>query len=465
VDAPLHEIACDRQDAAAPALAHHWADGSVDRLSFGDLALASRALASRLSEAGVRAGARVAIALPQAPLHPVAHLACSRVGAITVPLSPMLGADALTPRLARAAPTLALVDASRAEAFRAADPALPLWIAQGRNLRTTRGTLPAREAAPLSPRPLSLFFTSGTTAEPKCVALPRGVVAGRMPGFRRAHPEASRFWSPAEWSWIGGLHDALFAPWIAGLCVVSAQREGRFDPAAAARLIEAERVDAAFLPPTALKRWRASGLPAPRLASLHAAGEPLQPAARAWAEAGAAVREVYGLTECAFVLLDGEPVNSARVELDRGEVRVAAGAPTMMLGYVEDGEARLPLDADGFFRTGDEAREEGGRLRVVGRLDDIIKSSGYRISPGEVEAALLRHPAVAECAVVGVPDEARGHAVKAFVKLADGARADAEALRAHVRDHAGAYMTPREVVFVDALPQTVNGKLLRRHLR
>lgn len=475
LDAPLHELACDRQMPDAPALAHRWRDGSVDRLSFGDLGVASRALASRLSEAGVRAGMRVAVSLPQAPLNPVAHLACSRVGAVTVPLSPMLGPEALRPRLARARPALAVVDAERAEAFRAADPDLPLWIAQGRNLRTTRGTLPdqalARELALPMPagadRPLSLFFTSGTTAEPKCAVLPRRVVPGRTEGFSRAHPAPTRFWSPAEWSWIGGLHDALFAPWLAGACVVSAERAGHFEPAEAAGLLAKESVDAVFLPPTALKLWRASGAPTPRLVSLHTAGEPLSEPVAQWAAAsfGVAPRSVYGLTECAWVLTDGAPANGASLDVVEGELRIARGAPTMMLGYLGEAGVTLPLDEAGRLRTGDEARGEEGALRVVGRLDDVIKASGYRISPGEVEAVLLRHPAVAECAVVGVADEARGHVVKAFVKLAAGAAPDASALQAHVRAHAAPYMVPREIAFVETLPTTVNGKLLRRALR
>jgi acetyl-CoA synthetase len=499
-DAPLHELACDRQPPEREALVHRWAEGGTDRLTFADVGLASRALASRLSEAGVRAGMRVAIALPQSPLAPVAHLACSRVGAVSVPLSPMLGADALGPRLANAGPVLAIAHETRAAAFREADPELPLWVAQGRNLRTTRGALPddvLGASAPLVPaglppgeRAMSLFFTSGTTSTPKAVVLPHRVVPGRMDGFLRAHPGFAerdpaqrRFWSPAEWSWIGGLHDALFAPWLAGGCVVSAERAGHFDPAAAARLCEEERVASAFLPPTALRLWRSQDAPTPRLASLHTAGEPLPEAVRAWAREafGAAPREVYGLTECAFLLVDGRPASGAQVAVfdletgepatpgAEGEVRVRGGAPTMMLGVHAKGAVELPLDARGWLRTGDHGvLGPEGAIRVLGRLDDVIKTSGFRVSPGEVETALHRHPAVAACAVVGEADAARGQAIVAFVVPAPGRAADdalAEELRGHVRAHLAPYMVPRRVAFVDALPTTVNGKLLRRELR
>ncbi len=496
MEEPLHVLACDRQPQDADALVHRWADGARDRLSFADVGLASRALASRLSEAGVRAGMRVAIALPPSPLVPVAHLACSRVGAVSVPLSPMLGPDALAPRLAMAEPALALVHETRVAAFRQAAPRLALWIAQGRNLRTTRGPLPEdalAASAPLRERAMSLFFTSGTTAAPKAVVLPHRVIPGRMEGFRRAHPgfAGGRFWSPAEWSWIGGLHDALFAPWLAGGCVISSERAGHFDPAAAARLLVEERVESAFLPPTALKLWRASGAPTPRLSSLHTAGETLPEPLLGWAREafGAPPREVYGLTECAFVLVNdeaepgvtGRAASGAEVAVlaegsdepakpgETGEVCIRAGAPTMMLGYREAGAIALPVDEGGWLRTGDEARVlEDGRLRVLGRLDDVVKTSGFRVSPGEVEAALHRHPAVAACAVVGEPDPERGQALVAYVVPAPGHVAGpalADALREHAKGHLAAYMAPRAVRFVDELPTTVNGKLQRRRLR
>jgi len=507
VDGPLHALACDRQDARAEALVHRWADGATDRLRFGDLAVASAALAKRLQEAGVKPGMRVALSMPACPILAVAHLACSRVGAVSVPLPPMLGPDALAPRIRAALPVLGIVAAPRAEAFQQADPELPLWVQEKRNLRTTRGALPddvLASSRPLAPpglppaeRPMSLFFTSGTTAQPKAVVLPHRVIPGRMAGFLRAHPgfdarprEERRFWSPAEWSWIGGLHDALFAPWLAGGAVVSAERTGRFDAQQAADLLVAERVTSAFVPPTALKAWRRSGAPTPRLQSLHTAGEPLPAPILEWARLafGAPPREVYGLTECAFVLVNddaragvtGRSASGAEVAIfdvetnepaapgQDGEVRVRAGAPTMMLGYVAHGAIELPLDKRGWLRTGDTGRVEDGAIVVLGRLDDVIKTSGYRVSPGEVEAALLHHEGVAECAVVAVPDEERGRAIKAFVKLASERKPEeafARDLQEHVRSRLASYMVPREIAFVDELPMTPSGKIMRRSLR
>jgi acetyl-CoA synthetase len=210
----------------------------------------------------------------------------------------------------------------------------------------------------------------------------------------------------------------------------------------------------------------------------------------AWAaEAfGAAPREVYGLTECAFLLVnaearpgvtgqvapphtvgivrsDGSPCRKDEV----GEVTVRRGSPTMMLGYLRDGRLDLPLDAHGWFHTGDLAkRDHAWRVTVLGRLDDAVKVSGYRVSPREVEQELLRHPAVDECAVVGMPDAERGAALHAFVKPAPGAEpgeALARELAAWVKERLAAHQAPRSVEFVGELPRTTSGKVLRRALK
>lgn len=491
LDRPLHVLACDRQPLDREALVHVWEDGKVDRLTFAEVALASQALAKRLQDAAIGPGVRVAVSLPQSTLAPVAHLAISRAGAVSVPLSPMLGPDALAPRLAASGAALAIVDAPRTDAFREAAPGLPLWRVEGRNLKVARGEV-AHMATPWPPAddagesPMSLFFTSGTTATPKGVVLPHRVVPGRMPGFLAAHPDLAspaqgtrRFWSPAEWSWIGGLHDALFAPWLAGCSVFSYQRTGHFDPARAADLLEAFDVRHAFLPPTALKTWRRSGAATPRMRSIHTAGEPLAAPVHEWAQGafGCPVREVYGLTECAFILVNaagkegitGRPSPGATLALREGEVCIRRGAPTIMLGYLDGEGWTLPLDADGWLHAGDVAETTPeGDWRVLGRLDDVIKTSGYRVAPGEVEAELLRHPAVAECAVVGEPDDARGEAIVAYVKVAPGHTHDGllrDELVAFVRKRLAPYLVPRRLEFVEDLPTTLTGKIRRRALR
>lgn len=495
----LHELCVDRHPPHATALvdAHHTH-------SFDDVSELSRCLASHLRHVeGVRAGDRVVIVLPQRLESALLHVACSRIGAITVPLSPLFGPDGLAVRIADARPKLAFTLAEHAPVLAQAAPALPVR-------RVDEALFEARwtSARPLErgeeergegEEPLTLIYTSGTTAKPKGALLPHRVIAGRMPGFRLAHEPLESdavFYSPADWSWIGGLHDSLFAPWHDGVAVAAHERRGHFDAAEAFAFLRERGVTDAFFPPTALKLLARAGVAPPvRLRTVHSAGEPLATPVAAWARAhlADAVAEVYGLTECAFLVGTatrayetpdgsmGRPYPTHRVELvgeesagesrgpgrtrALGEICVARGDPTMMLGYWRgpDEAPDLPLDDAGRLRTGDLASERDGSLYFLGRKDDLIKTSGHRVGPAEVEATLLAHPAVAECAVVGVPDEERGQRIKAFVKRA--APVEADELAAFVRARLAAHAYPHEIEFVDALPMTVSGKLKRRELR
>lgn len=496
-DMPLHELSCDRHPQDAEALTFVRADDGVERLTFGDLAAASRVLADALAAAGVGEGSPVAVVLPQHPFAPVAHLALSRLGAVGVPLSPLFGPDGLAPRLATAKPALALVLPEKAADVRAADPALPL--AEVGEALALPALPPTREVPRIqgvdgdSP-PMALIFTSGTTAQPKGALLPHRVVPGRMAGLLLAHPgfpqAGDRFWSPADWAWIGGLYDALLAPWAAGVPVFAYERRGPFEPARAAALLDLHGVRNAFVPPTALRLWMRSGAPAPQLRTLQTAGEPLPETVHAWAAKafGTPPREVYGLTECAYIVVNGEgrPAVTGRVVPgssvgivredgspcragETGELTVKKGSPTMMLGYWQEGALRLPLDRGGWFHTGDLARRNpDGILVVLGRNDDVVKVGGYRVAPREVEAELLRHPAVDECAVVGVKDDVRGHALKAWVKPAPGVAARetlAAELGQWVRTRLAAHLVPKHFAFVEELPRTTSGKVRRSELR
>ncbi|HVM45018.1 MAG TPA: AMP-binding protein [Candidatus Thermoplasmatota archaeon] len=483
----LHELCVDRHPEEAPALldAHH-------RYTFGELREMSARLATHLRHAeSVAPGERVVLVLPQRLETALLHVACSRIGAISVPLSPLFGPDGLATRMGDARPALAVTLAAHAgvvrEALRLAALDAPLRLADDALFEarwtSARPMERAEEARASEDAPLTLVYTSGTTARPKGALLPHRVVPGRMPGFRLAHEPLERdavFYSPADWSWIGGLHDSLFAPWHEGVAVAAHERHGALDAQECYRFMEERGVTDAFFPPTALKLLaRAGASPPLRLRTLHSAGEPLAPPVAAWARAqlADAVAEVYGLTECAFLVGSatrayetpegsmGRAFPTHRVEVVDEELCVREGDPTMMLGYWRgpDAPPELPLDAQGLLHTGDLAREHDGFLWFLGRKDDLIKTSGYRVGPAEVEATLLAHAAVAECAVVGVPDEARGQRVKAFVKRA--APVTAEELMAFVKARLAAHAYPREIEFVDALPMTASGKLKRRELR
>ena len=154
---------------------------------------------------------------------------------------------------------------------------------------------------------------------------------------------------------------------------------------------------------------------------------------------------------------------------EEGEICVRAPDPVMMLGYWNRPEATVEKYRDGWLLTGDLGMEDSdGYLWFRSRKDDVITSMGYRIGPGEIEECLMGHPAVAMCAVVGVPDDIRGHVPAAFVVLRSGAEpseALATELQHHVRTRLAAHETPRQVTFLDELPRTTTGKIMRRALR
>lgn len=494
----IHAAALDAHAEARPdSPALVVADARRERYTFAGMADASRRVARLLREEdGLETGDRATVVLPQGADLPLLVTACSRLGAIACPVSPLFGPEGLAARLRDAQPRVVYTDATHAGVVREGVALSGLRtpvhaVGQARFAAwRRRAPLSRGEEAPSGPDgPAVLLYTSGAVGPPKGVVLPHRVLAGRMPGFLLAHEpfgEASVFHSPVDWSWIGGLFDALLAPWCAGACVVAQPRTARFDASAVWTLLRDEAVTDAFLPPTALNAMMRS-LPAAKVAlnAVHSAGEPLAPAVARWAreQVSPHVTEVYGLSEAAFLVGTasrayatpeghmGLPYPGQRVDLRHGEIVVGRGTPTLMMGYWQGAERppMLPTDADGWFRTGDlAARNDAGFYRFLSRQDDLIKTAGYRVGPAEVEACLLLHPAVAECAVVGVPDAERGQSVKAFVKPAPGSEASpalADEIQRFVRSRLAAHAYPRQVEFVDALPLTATGKIRRRELR
>jgi len=498
--------------AASGKLALIEVDGSgkAKQFDFAAIAALSNRLANLLLAQGLSRGDRVAILLPQRHETGVAHAAVYKAGLVAVPLFTLFGEEALEFRLQNSGARAVVTDLDGAEKIDRLRQRLPelraVLCADG----AVAGALDLhaaleRASARFEPvdtaaeDPAVIIYTSGTTGQPKGALHAHRVLLGHLPGVEHPHdgfPQpGDRFWTPADWAWIGGLFDVLLPSWHHGVTVV-AHRARKFDPGAALELMAKQGVRNVFMPPTALKLLRASGAKdaAVRLRSLASGGESLGEDLIEWGrnQFGLTINEFYGQTECNLVVGNGSAlppvrpgwtgtaipghtvgiVDEAGRELPPGEMgSIAFGRPdpVMFLGYFGNEKATAAKFRGDWLISGDlGTRDEAGYFRFVGRDDDLITSGGYRIGPGEIEACLSRHPAVALAAVVGEPDPVRTEVVKAVVVLKAAfspSPALVAELQEHVRSRLGAHEYPRIVEFVPELPLTATGKIIRRALR
>ncbi|WP_420347224.1 acyl-CoA synthetase [Pelagibius sp.] len=514
--------ACDKWAAEdRPALIEVGADGREQRYSFRDLSHLSNRLANALEAQGLVRGDRIAVLLSQGVETAVAHLAVYKMGAIAVPLFTLFGEEALEYRLDNAGAAAVITDAAglgKLSPLRERLPALKTLISvdgpgdsPGESALDWQALLDKasdryRPADTLADDPALIIYTSGTTGPPKGALHAHRVLLGHLPGVelpQNFFPQAGDlFWTPADWAWIGGLLDVLLPAWHHGVPVL-AHRFAKFDPEEAFRLMAGHEVRNAFLPPTALKMLRQVERPQNRwnyrLRSIGSGGETLGAGLLDWAleTFGITVNEFYGQTECNLVVANcadlmtvkpgsmGRPVPGHRVAIvdengkalppgAEGSVAVRRPDPVMFLEYWRNPEATAAKFRGDWLVTGDMgAMDEDGYLHFVGRDDDVITSGGYRIGPGEIEDCLLKHPAVAMAAAVGVPDPLRTERVKAFIVLKCGEDYGSEEARSalareiqdFVKTRLAAHEYPRDVAFVDALPMTATGKVIRKALR
>ena len=520
----IAQACCRRHAGDASRVALHWEDeeGAASTLAFGELLERANRLSNALSSLGVKRGDRVGIVLPQRPETAIAHIACYQMGAVAMPLSILFGPDALEYRIRDSEARLAIVDESGIANVRAARPLCPglativaVGAAAGQGDVDWRD-LVRGEQMPFAAEPTGaddpavLIYTSGTTGPPKGTLIPHRALIGNLPGFVCSQnwfpQDDSVFWSPADWAWTGGLMDALLPTLYFGREIVALQR--RFAPELAFEVLERHRVTHTFLFPTALKAMM-KAVPKPReryaiaLRAIMSAGEAVGDAVFGWCRdaLGVVPNEMFGQTEINYIVGNcaiqwparpgsmGRPYPGHRVavvdddgnECPRGvpgdvalHRRDVHGErdPIFFLGYWKRDDAtraKFTGDVDSWCRTGDTAvMDDDGYLWYQGRSDDVFKAAGYRIGPSEVENCLVKHPAVANAAVVPKPDAERGALVKAFVVVAAGHIASDELVRelqAHVRGKLAPYEYPKEIEFIDALPMTTTGKVQRRVLR
>ena len=494
-------------------------------VSFAQLQRDANRLANVLRTLGVTRGTRVAIVLPQRPEVAVAHFACYQLGAIAMPMSVLFGPDALAYRLQDSEAAVLIADQTAMSNIDAARttgdgcPALARIIA----IDVARDDLIDWHAAlastsdqftPIATQagdPALLIYTSGTTGSPKGALMPQSALIGNLPGFVASQDwfpqDGDVFWSPADWAWTGGLMDALLPTLFFGKPIVASRM--RFSAEHAFALMEKHRVTNSFLFPTALKMMM-KAVPAPKkqydlkLRAVMSAGEAVGDTVFHWAQSalGVTVNEMFGQTEANYLVGNcaihwparpgsmGRPYPGHRIAvLDDDGNLVAPGTvgevalhrcdihghpdPVIFVGYWKRDEATRDKFRGDWLLTGDLAEvDDDGYLWYRGRADDMFKAAGYRIGPSEIENCLIKHPAVANAAVVPKPDAERGNLVKAFIVLTEGSLRGAAhdaaliaELQQHVRGLLAPYEYPKEIEFIDALPMTTTGKVQRRVLR
>jgi acetyl-CoA synthetase len=505
--------ACDKwaaQDPGRTALLVVRTPGDILPFSYGTLREQSNRLANTFAAHGIARGDRVAIILPQAPETAVTHIAVYKLGAIAVPLAALFGVDALAYRLENSGASAVVtnhVGLAKIAEIRDRLPALKLILCidgAGDRVLGFHETI-ARASADFSPvqsapdEPALMVYTSGTTGQPKGALHAHRVLLGHFPGVEFHHeffPQPGDcMWTPADWAWAGGLLNVLLPGLSFGVPVV-ARKTDKFNPAEAFALMAESGVRNTFIPPTALRMLRGAGRPKQKLAlrTVASGGESLGAETYEWGRSalGLTINEFYGQTECNIVLSScatigiskpgaiGLPVPGHEVAVIRGDGTICAPGetgqiairrpdPVMFLEYWKKPDATRDKFIGDWMTTGDQGcTDEDGYFRFVGRDDDVITSSGYRIGPGEIEDCLIRHPAVALAAAIGKPDELRTEIVKAFVVLKPGhtpSEALAAEIQAFVRTRLSAHEYPREVAFIDEMPMTTTGKVIRRLLR
>ena len=504
---------CDRWADIDPhriALIDAHGDGRCDEVSYGALREASNRLANALRAFGVVRGDRVAILLPQGPDVAVSHIAIYKVAAIALPLAMLFGVDAISYRLQNSGAKALITNAQGlAKLARLLDamPDLVLSVdGAGDKALGFRDVL-ARASSAFTPEvttaddPALMVYTSGTTGQPKGALHAHRVLIGHQPGIEMPHEffplPGDRMWTPADWAWAGGLLNCLLPGLLYGVPVV-ARRFERFDPEEAFAVMARTGVRNTFIPPTALRMMRSAPDPRGRhelhLRTVGSGGEALGVETYEWGKSalGLVINEFYGQTECNLVVGScaaigvtrpgaiGKPIPGHVVGVIRpdgtlcrpgeiGQIVVRRPDPVMFLCYWDNPNATREKFIGDWMTTGDQGvAGDDGYISFVGRDDDVITSSGYRIGPGEIEDCLIRHPAVALAAVVGKPDALRTEIVKAFIVLKHGVTASdmlASEIQDFVKERLSAHEYPREVAFIDDMPMTTTGKVIRRLLR
>jgi acetyl-CoA synthetase len=484
--------------------------------TFYDLKVQSNQFANVIRSLGVKKGDRVLVILQSIPEWYIALIGMFKLGVVPMPGTVLLTSKDIEYRVNRSEACMILTDldhADRVEAVRKSCPTLKHimlvdgkregWLNFSDQMKDTSRELSQKEIGKTrADEPLLIYFTSGTTGHPKMVLHTHSYPLGHevTAKFAQALTKCDLHWTVSETGWAKAAWGKLFGQMIVGAAIIQWETPGRFDADGLLRAMEKYGVTTFCAPPTVYRMLIQMDLSKYSLKLRHcmSAGEPLNPEViRVWKNAfGLEIYDFFGQTETVCVLSNfpfmpikygsvGKPTPGHDVRIvddngkelktnEAGNIALYIGdirPPGLFKEYWKDPEIMKKSFKDNYYYTGDQGyKDQDGYFWFVGRDDDIIKSSGYRIGPFEVESALIEHDAVAECAVVGAldPDGIRGIVVKAYVVLVKGYK-PSEALTKELQDHVkkvtAPYKYPRIIEYMDELPKTISGKILRRELR
>ena len=502
-------------------LALRWIarDDTVRDFTYGALGAQMNRFANTLAQHGIKRGDRVFSLLGRVPELYIAALGTLKSGSVFSPLFSAFGPEPIKARMtigeAKALVTTEAFYRRKIEPWRKELPSLKRVFLTECSANRPPDTIDlaaalaqapdAFEVVPTLPEDMALLhFTSGTTGKPKgAIHVHEAVVAHNVTGRLALdfHPD-DIFWCTADPGWITGTSYGIISPLTNGVTMVIDQAE--FDAERWYRILQDQKISIWYTAPTAIRMLMKAGAGFAKrfnlsnLRLMASVGEPLNPEAVVWGlEAfGKPFHDNWWQTETGgimitnFLSMDVKPGSMGRplpgieagivehVEggvreitkpMAMGELALRPGWPSMMRGYLNEEARYKKCFVDGWYLTGDLAmRDEDGYFWFVGRSDDVIKSAGHLIGPFEVESALLEHPAVAEAAVIGIPDPVAGETVKAFVSLYPGYESTDDLrkdIHAHARRRLGPAIAPKEVVFRSNIPKTRSGKIMRRLLR
>ena len=516
----------------ATYICDRWAEADPDRTAlyikddqrgkgeytFGEIQTAANRLANYFESQGIGRGDRIGVNVPQKAESVIGHVAAWKLGAVSVPLSTLFGTEGLRYRLDDSGASACLIDESTIDVYRSvaddlddlgtvltvgdvapADGETDFWdTLEGYSGEFETVTTNAEDD-------LTIFYTSGTTGDPKGVRHAHRMHLGHLPLFSMWFTSLELtdddvYWTPASWTWMGGLGIVVLPAMYYGKPTVG--WNDQFEGEDVFGLVEEYGITNYWIPPTALRMMMqneeaAEAHDLSSVRTITSGGESLGQTIVDWVKdtfAGADIHEGYGQTEANMLVGGCMPLNTHRpgkigkaapgqevriLDPDTAEPTVEPGEvgeigvryegnPVCFKQYWNKPEKTNRKVRNGWLLTEDLGTvDEDGYLEFVSRKDDVIISSGYRIGPEEIEDSLAGHDAVADAGVIGVPDDERGEVPKAYVTLAAEAEPSdslVDELQQHVKDRLAKYEYPRHVEFIDELPRTATGKIRRTAL-